>query len=140
MNQIIKWAPIIGPMLAAIIAVLGWFVAHRLNVVKETATKRRELRVQYLIEAYRRLEGASHRSDARCRRELESAIADIQLFGSNRQVDRAHQFIESVAKDGFATYNPLLEQLRDELRRELNISQTTSEIKIFRFGGDEGGF
>lgn len=127
-------------MLAAVVAVLGWFVAHRLNVAKETATKRRELRVQYLIDAYRRLEGASHRADPNCRRELESAIADIQLFGSNRQVDLAHQFIESVAENGFATYNPLLEQLRDELRQELNMSHTESEIKIFRFGGGNSDF
>ena len=133
MNTLIPWLPLIGPVLAAVIAVLGWFVGHRLSVTKDLSAKRRELRVQYLIEAYRRLEGAAQRSDVERRKDFESAVADIQLFGSGRQIALVHQLVEAIAKDGFATFNPLLELLRVELRHELGMRPDTTSIKIFRF-------
>jgi hypothetical protein len=133
MNSLIPWLPLIGPVLAAVVAVAGWFVAHRLSVKKDMAAKRREMRVGYLIEAYRQLEGAAQRSEAEKRKDFESAVADIQLFGSGRQIKLVHELVEAMAKDGFATYNPLLELLRLELRHELGMRPEAAPIKIFRF-------
>lgn len=132
MDVVIPWLPLVGPVLAALVAVVGWFAAHRLNVAKDLAAKRRDLRIQYLLEAYRRLEGAAHRSDEQKRKEFESAIADIQLFGNPDQIALVHQLIESMANDGFVSYNPLLEGLRKALRHELAIQPTDLPIKIFR--------
>lgn len=132
MDAVIPWLPLVGPVLAALVAVVGWFAAHRLNVAKDLAAKRRDLRIQYLLEAYRKLEGAAHRSDEQKRKEFESAIADIQLFGGTDQISLVHQLIESMANDGFVSYNPLLEGLRKALRNELAIQPTDLPIKIFR--------
>ena len=44
-------------------AVIGWFAAHQFNSYRDRVTKRRELRIQYLLEAYRRLEAAANRPD-----------------------------------------------------------------------------
>jgi hypothetical protein len=46
-----------------VVAVLGGWVGHRLSMRRELAGERRKLRVSYLLEAYRRLEGASNRSN-----------------------------------------------------------------------------
>lgn len=43
------------------VVIAGWIVAHRLNLQRDTAAKRRDLRVQYLLDAYRRLEAAANR-------------------------------------------------------------------------------
>ena len=132
-NQIIPWLPLIGPSIAAFVAVVSWYVGHRLSLNKDLSSKRRELRVQYLIEAYRRLEDAANRADLEMGKDFESAIADIQLFGSGRQIGIVHELIESMSKDGFVTVNPLLELLRTELRHELGMRPDSTKIKIFRF-------
>jgi hypothetical protein len=40
------------------VVVIGWTVGHWLNARRDLANKRRELRVQYLIEAWRKIEKA----------------------------------------------------------------------------------
>ena len=136
MNIILPWLPLIGPVLGALVAVFGWFIAHRLNMAKDLAVKRRDLRVQYLIEAYRRLEAATYRSDDQSRRDFESALADIQLLGNEEQVRLAHELSESMTRNGSATINPLLEGLRKDLRRELAIGSINRLIKVVRLGAD----
>ncbi len=37
----------------AIIVVVGWFVAHQFNVYRDRQNKRRDLRVNFLLDAYR---------------------------------------------------------------------------------------
>lgn len=71
-------------LVTTIVAVSSWVVAHRFAVNRDRAAKRRELRTSYLIEVYRRLERAVHRHEPLPTNEedLESAIADIHLFGS----------------------------------------------------------
>lgn len=74
-------------LIPTLVAVASWFVGSWLSVRRDRANKRRDLRVQYLIEAYRRLEAAG-----RCplvppySSEMESAVADVQLFGTSEQV------------------------------------------------------
>ena len=124
---------LINLLITTAVALLGWLAVHRFNVHRDQLNKQREIRIQYLIEAYRRLEQASHRADMQKREDFESAIADIQLLGSNQQIGLTLEVIDSIAKNGFATVNPLLENLRGELRKELNLEIAGKEIKIFRF-------
>ena len=50
------------PHLGTVIVVfIGWFVVHLLNAYRDRRNKRREIRVQYLIEAYRKIESAAQR-------------------------------------------------------------------------------
>jgi hypothetical protein len=73
----------------AIIAILGWFVAHQFNTNRDNKNKRRDIRIRYLLDAYRRLEGASNRpeADKETQDRFESALADIQLLGNKEQID-----------------------------------------------------
>lgn len=52
---------------------------------------------------------------------LEEAISDIQLLGSPRQVEIATAFARAFAQDQQADTEPLLEDLRASLRRELQL-------------------
>ncbi len=47
-------------LITTFVAMIGWIVVHRFNSRHDFLNKRRELIIQYLIEAYRRLESASH--------------------------------------------------------------------------------
>jgi glutamate 5-kinase len=93
---------------------------------------------QYLVNAYRGLERASGRD--RVTQELsdhlESAIADIQLFGAVGQIQLAKAFTESMNTTSRGDPRDLLARLRSDLRRELELaalSETPAAIVNWRF-------
>jgi hypothetical protein len=49
------------PLIAVLVAVVGWFIGSWLNASRDQTNKRREIRLQYQIETYRRLALASQR-------------------------------------------------------------------------------
>jgi hypothetical protein len=117
-----------------IVAVLGGWAGHYLSMRRDLAAERRKLRVTYLLEAYRRLEGASNRDDAkRCWPELESAIADIQLLGSPGQVALARRFAIEMASDSAASLDGLIFDLRQSLRTELELEPVKENVIYLRF-------
>ncbi|MGB6384036.1 MAG: hypothetical protein WBE45_14110 [Terriglobales bacterium] len=126
--------PLFLPLIVtAALAVVGWYAVHRLSMNRDQENKRRELRIQYLLEAYRRFENSSNRRDlSPYARDLESALADIQLLGNKDQVQLAHEFAVSMAKDQTASLDPLVANIRSELRRELGLDSLTNGIVVFR--------
>lgn len=127
-TEILKFA------IPAIIAVSGWFIAHQFNVYRDNKNKRRDIRIQYLLDAYRRLEGASNRpeADKETQNGFESALADIQLLGKKDQIDALMHFLNEF-NNGGASINPLLELIRADLRDELGLKNDVQKIRIFRF-------
>ena len=122
-------------LVPAIVAVLGWFAAHQFNVHRDRANKQRDLRIQFLLEAYRRLESAAERPETRSeeRDKFESALADIQLLGTKEQIEELMQFFAKHSSNGGASILPLLELLRTHLRSELKLENSIPRIKVFRF-------
>ena len=128
MNLELLWPLVI----TSIIAILGWFTAHLLSSNRERAAKRREMRVHYLLDAWRRLENASNRYKNSRSADLESAIADIQLLGSDRQISLAHKFVENFVENKHALLDELLNDLRFDLRKELRLPTASKKIKHLR--------
>jgi hypothetical protein len=95
--------------ITVVIAVGGWVFTQWHG----TRSLQKNMRVQYLLEAYRRLDGASNRDpNHQQRADIESAFSDIQLFGNPRQVELAHAFAENFAANSQASTDELLEELR----------------------------
>ena len=118
-----------------IVAVLGGWIGHYLSMRRDLTGERRKLKVTYLLEAYRRLEGASNRDDTKeCRPNLESAVADIQLLGSPHQVSLARQFSIEMATDRTSSLDDLLFDLRQSLRSELELEPVSESVIFLRFG------
>lgn len=121
------------------LAIGGWYAVHRLSMNRDQENKRRDLRIQYLLEAYRRLEKAANRRDlGSYARELESALADVQLLGSVQQVLLAHEFAVAMAKNQTASLDSLIEDIRSELRRELRLESLEGHIVVFRHESRQG--
>lgn len=120
--------------ISALLSVAGWFIGYLTTVRRDRLSKRRDLRTQYLLDAYRRLESAANRREPNeeHKKALESAVADIQLLGSREQVHLARQFALEFAGSGQASLDSLLEALRLELRRELNIQPPPEGITFLR--------
>lgn len=117
-----------------VVAALGWFFAHYFSARRDLSNERRKIIVSYLLEAYRRLEAAAHASDQKSKRnQVESAIADIQLFGSPQQVRMAADFARTISSEGGASMDALLLNLRNSLRAELKLEGVDGKIFHLRF-------
>jgi len=124
---------LIPALITTLIAILGWYVVHLLNARRDRDNKRMDLRTQYLIEAYRRIEKASNRPrNFDNNLELESAIADVQLLGSPDQVILAEKFAYEIAENSHASTNELLYNLRASLRKALKLGVVRTEITFLR--------
>jgi hypothetical protein len=112
-------------ILRGLLAALGAVLGRVWGVRSEAVSRRRELRVVALIEAWRKVERASMRGDAERMLGLEEALADIQLFGTPSQVARAASVVRSMndGTRGTDGLGELLQALREELRGELHLAQ-----------------
>lgn len=116
-------------LITTAVAIFGWYVAHGSNMRRDREAKRRELQLQFLIDAYRRLASVCNRPlSPESGRVLESAITDIQLFGTVIQVRLAQEFATIYSENGGASIQPLLNDLRDDLRRELDLEVTSGKL------------
>ena len=109
-----------GVVVAAIAAVL----AHRLTSRRDQANRRSDMRVEYLVSAYRTISDTAHRKldpSSEHVRVFEQGLADIQLLGSKAQAEMAIAVGKQLANTGGADLDMLLLSLRDELRTELEL-------------------
>jgi hypothetical protein len=125
---------LIALLIPTLVAVVSWFVGSWLVAKRDRANKRRDLRVQYLIEAYRRLATATERKEtgAEFFAVLDSAIVDVQLFGSADQIQAAQKFAKQLAEHRMAQMTELLASLRDDLRKELKLERVEGSIVVLR--------
>jgi hypothetical protein len=126
-----NWDLLTPLLVTTVVAIVGWFAAHRLSAIRDQTAERRKLRVQHLMDAYRRLEPYGRVTPGNAR-DLEQAIADIQLLGSREQVLLAQNFAAAFAQNGTAPLDPLLISLRTELRSELNLPTVKGGLKYLR--------
>jgi hypothetical protein len=129
---------VIAATVTAIVVIVGWYVAHVLAGKRDQTNKRRDLRVQYMIDAYRKLEFAGNRPlSSEIAPAFEKAIADIQLFGTPKQVALAQEFALGFAQRKPYSLDPLLNELRQELRNELKLEPVEPKIKYLRITHDD---
>ncbi len=122
-------------LLTAGVAIFGWHVVDDLASKRDRANKQRDLRIEYLIGTYSRLSGALWR-DAKpgCQyyRDMESAVADIQLFGTDSQIEKSNKMMDEFQKTKYGPLNSLLTELRDDLRQEMDLSKIEGDVRWFR--------
>lgn len=119
-------------IITSIITMLGWFFLHSLTKQRDKHNKQKDLRINYLIEAWRKLEHAANRKNVDTLEYLEKPIADIQLFGTKKQIEMVQALAKEIVETENANLTELLTELRQDLRKELNLEKVLPEIKIFR--------
>jgi hypothetical protein len=108
----------IGLIVGAVIAVGGWVA----NGYLARRAARRQVVVDFLLSAYRRLDAASNRPMTQAHElAIEQAVADICLLGTAEQVREAEKFAREFSDHRQAGSGPLLEALRSDLRAELDL-------------------
>ena len=118
-------------VVSTLVAVVGWIVGHKHNNALDRASKHRDLRLQYLVSAYHKLESSGGRNiepGSEAAKAQEEACADIQLFGTQQQVDKL-----LAAMEPGGDLNPVINLLRDELRAELGLSKLVGNVRWVRY-------
>ncbi len=119
-------------VLSTIVVVIGWFIINHLDATRDRENKLRDIKTEYLINAYLNLANSGMHTpepNSPYFREMESAIAHIQLFGTPSQISRVRQFQKEFSLNGQASLDPLLNDLRNELRNEFNLSRIEQKVK-----------
>lgn len=94
--------------------------------------------VGYLLDAYRKLERSAEAVEpADSWKDMEAAVADIQIFGSAKQVVLAQKFASELASSQTASATTLLKELRQSLRAELKLEPVSQPIVHLRFCRDK---
>jgi hypothetical protein len=131
-----NWQLLLPLIVTTVIAIGGWYAAHAFAVRRDQANRRREFRVENLISAYRKLANCAQRSDQQelydRASDLESAMADIQLFGTPAQIESARRFVDDIVTNKSARIDTLLNLLRADLRLELKLSPISKDITWIR--------
>jgi hypothetical protein len=116
---------LLGPLLiTTVVAVLGWYVVNHLNARRELRNTIIELRIKYLLEVYRRLVRVLGAGLTReILDDVETALDDLQLVGSERQVRLAREQVHKLGGKYLHNLdiNDLLFDLRSTLRQDLNL-------------------
>jgi hypothetical protein len=126
-------------LITTLVVIIGWYVVHFFTAKRDQENKKREIRVQYLIEAFRLLANASQRKpepNSQYFRDMESAVADIQLLGTESQIESLNAFLKEFASKGSGSLDDLLSDLRNDLRHELKLPEIKEKVRWFR---PEGG-
>lgn len=118
-------------IISSVLVIIGWGIGYYITNLHQIKNKQREIITGYLIEAYRNIEEACARGDSitnEQKRKMEKAIADIQLFGSPKQVNKAKEFTEQMNKNSYGDPRKLLVELRNDLREELGIKPASKDF------------
>lgn len=119
----------------ALIAVVGWIVGHWLNAKRELTNRRREARLKGLESAYKCLSLAAVREwTDEHKAEFERFVAEIQLYGTPRQVELMIKLVEAfIRQEPSVSFDSLLEDLRNSLRAELRMEPVSGPVWWYRF-------
>jgi hypothetical protein len=116
---------------SVVASVLMLICSNRNLLLAQKEERRREMVTNHLVSAYRKLEAACNTQKGSSHfRELDGALADMQLLGSEKQIALAHEFMKEFSGNG--DLGAVLAQLRNELRQEIGLDSTASKLLFFR--------
>lgn len=128
----------ISSIITVAVALSGWFIVHRLSAWRDRSNHKRKMQTDFLVTALRNLANSANRpyeKGAIHLKDLECAVVDIQLFGSKQQVQLAQDFAAELAEAGHASPDPLINSLRQDLRKELGYEQINGNVRWLRVDG-----
>jgi hypothetical protein len=113
-------------------ALVGGYFVHLLSGLRERNSKRRELVTKYLIEIWQTIESVNKSKENDALLRFEKPVADIQLFGSDSQIEIVHSIVNEIVKNQTSDTTDLLVNLRDSLRNELGLPKLSHKFFWFR--------
>ena len=117
-------------IITGVLVIIGWAVVHFSSKHRDFKNKQREIRIQYLINAWRKVAEADTIGNDK---SLTDALFDIQLLGTPEEIQQIKQVIKARFKDEYAG-RELIHDLRNRLRKELDLAPTDEIVLGFKVG------
>lgn len=132
--------PALQVLVSALVALVVVSLTHAFTSYRDRQNRRREQRINYLVNVYRAFSKANmHPKLYEVAGELEQAVADVQLFGTPKQVRLVRQFARDLGTEQSAQINDLLVELRESLRAELGAAPIPRDNVWLRVKRKEDG-
>jgi hypothetical protein len=126
---------LIQVVVSAFVALIVVILSHAFTLRRDRQSRRQTQRIDYLVTVYRAFSKSNnHPALYEIADELEQAIADVQLFGTPRQVELAQQFANDLGNSQTAQLDELLLELRNSLRSELQAQSLPGRLVWLRVG------
>jgi hypothetical protein len=131
----LDWRLAVTLVAPALVVIAGWFFVHWLNGRRDLAVRRREARLKALEAAYMRIATSSNRPlTDKSMNDIETFVSEIQLYGTPLQIRLMSQLVEAFTKpNSVVSYDAILADLRDSIRRELRLEKVSGPVWWFRF-------
>ena len=71
--------------------------------------------------------------------KMEVFVSEIQLYGTPRQIQLMMEIVEGLKKNNSVSYDAILADLRDTVRKELNLELVSGPVWWLRFDRSSGG-
>ena len=115
--------------------IVGWVVTDYLTKRRDVESQKRKIRTDYLVNVFRFLATSiSNRNPSEEDwRKFEDIIADIQLFGTPEQIRLLKAVTNQIAEKKEFDLDPILNDLRDHLRSDLDLESIDGNIRWIRY-------
>ncbi len=110
--------------------VVGWTIASKIK----RDEKRREIKTKFLSEAYLTLAHEFSQRDPNevDYKKIQLLVSKIQLYGDRNQVEMVKKMCEQISNNENFDLDPLLNSLRNSLRKDLNLEEIKSTTTWLR--------
>jgi hypothetical protein len=125
-------------IVAVILLLVRLFVLTRVRQAHQRENRQETERLKFMVMAYRSMAGSFTPATGDHRQQMEEALADVVLFGSLRQVELAAACAQALMRGEPVDYQPLVEELRADLRTQLGLDPITPELAIPHSGPGRG--
>ncbi|MEK8032976.1 preprotein translocase subunit YajC [Ideonella sp. DXS29W] len=127
MNPLAIVVPVI---VAVVLLAIRMYVLMRVRHKRQRENRQEAERLKYMVVAYRSLAGSFTPATGEHRAQLEEALADVVLFGTIKQVEMAAPCVQALIRGETVEYQPLIEELRADLRNQLGLDPIPETLSL----------
>ncbi|MFO1336875.1 MAG: preprotein translocase subunit YajC [Burkholderiaceae bacterium] len=115
---------------AVVVLAVRIFVLVRLRKRHQREMRQETERLRSLVLAYRSMAGSFSPATGEHRAQMEEALADVVLFGTLPQVEKAVACARALAMGEPVDYQPLVDDLRADLREQLGLEPLPATLAV----------
>lgn len=121
-------------VVAVVLLAIRVFIMGRVQTKRQRENRQESERLKSLVAAYRSLAGSFSPAGDEHTPIIEESLSDIVLFGSLAQVELAVECVNAMKRGDVVDYQPLVEEIRSDLRRQLGLDPIAGHINVPRSG------
>ncbi|MBL0920036.1 MAG: preprotein translocase subunit YajC [Hydrogenophaga sp.] len=121
-------------VVAIVLLAIRVVVMQRVQQRRQRENRQETERLKSLVAAYRALAGSFTPATAEHGAQIEETLAELVLFGSLRQVELAAACLAALQRGEAPDCQPLVDELRADLRRQLGLDPIPPTLAIPRSG------